>query len=585
MSILSSIQPRTAGFDVQRIRADFPILKQKVHGKPLVYLDNAASTQKPRAVIDAIRHYYEVDHANVHRAVHTLSERATEAYEEARLRAQRFVGAPCVREIIFTRGATDAINLVAQTFGRMNVHPGDEVVLTAMEHHSNIVPWQMLCQEKGATLRVVPITDAGELRMDELQRLLSPATRLVAVAHVSNALGTVNPVREIVRLAHAQGAAVLIDGAQAVSHLHVDVRELDCDFYVFSGHKVYGPTGIGILYGKPEHLELMPPYQTGGDMISYVSFEKTTWNELPYKFEAGTPHIAGAIGLGVALEYIEEIGRDTIAVHEHQLLEHATSRLSAIAGLRLIGTAHEKTSVLSFVVEDPPLSALDVGARLDLEGIAVRTGHHCCQPLMERLHIPGTARASLAMYNTHDEVDIFADALERIVESVRPRRAATNGSALDLRYPQAAAANPQAAAATLIDDFDFIDDWSEKYRYLIDEGAKLPPMPEALKTPANRVHGCQSTVFVHARKKPGTADVMEFLADSDADVVRGLLAVLQKVYSGQRASEILAFDAPAFWQRLGLDRNLTTGRRNGLGAMVERLRDFAASLTAPKENL
>jgi cysteine desulfurase / selenocysteine lyase len=581
MSILHSLQPRTAGLDVQRIRADFPILKQKAHGKPLVYLDNAASTQKPRVVIDAIRHYYEADHANVHRGVHTLSERATEAFEEARLRAQRFIGAPCVREIIFTRGATDAINLVAQTFGRMNVHPGDEVVLTALEHHSNIVPWQMLCQEKGATLRVVPVTDAGELRMDDLQRLLSPATRLVAVAHVSNALGTVNPVREIVRMAHAHGAAVLIDGAQAVSHLHVDVRELDCDFYVFSGHKIYGPTGIGILYGKPEHLELMPPYQTGGDMISYVSFEKTTWNELPYKFEAGTPHIAGAIALGVALEYVEEIGRDAIALHEHRLLEHATARLSAIGGLRLIGTAREKASVLSFVVEDPPLSALDVGARLDLEGVAIRTGHQCCQPLMERLRLPGTARASLAMYNTHDEVDIFADALERIVESVRPHRIASAG-AVDVKYPAAAAADPQAAAQALIDDFDFIDDWTEKYRYLIDEGAKLPPMPDALKTAANRVQGCQSTVFVHARKKPGTADVMEFLADSDADVVRGLLAVLQKVYSGQRASQILAFDAPGFWQRLGLDRNLTSGRRNGLGAMVERLRGFAAGLAKEK---
>jgi cysteine desulfurase / selenocysteine lyase len=585
MSATSSIKPRTAGFDVHRIRAEFPILKQKVHGKPLIYLDNAASTQKPRAVIEAIRHYYETDHANVHRAVHTLSERATEAYEESRLRVQRFIGAPCIRDVIFTRGATEAINLVAQTFGRMNVHPGDEVVLTAMEHHSNIVPWQMLCQEKGATLRVVPVTDAGELRMDELKRLLNPSTRIVAIAHVSNALGTVNPVREIVRLAHAHGAAVLIDGAQAVSHLRVDVRELDCDFYVLSGHKLYGPTGIGVLYGKPQHLELMPPYQTGGDMISHVSFEKTTWNELPYKFEAGTPHIAGAIGLGVALEYLEEIGRDAIAVYEKQLLEHATERLSAIAGLRLIGTAHDKASVLSFVVEDPPLSALDVGTQLDLEGIAVRTGHHCCQPLMERFHIPGTTRASLAMYNTHEEVDAFADALERIVESSRPRPVAMASAGVwsEPTYPLAVATNPQQAADALADDFEFIDDWTERYRYLIDEGAKLPPMPEALKTAANRVHGCQSTVFVHARKKPGSADVMEFLADSDADVVRGLLAVLQKVYSGQHASAILAFDAPAFWQRLGLDRNLTTGRRNGLGAMVERLRTFAAGLAEHKE--
>ncbi len=581
-------KPRSAGYDVQRLRADFPILKQKIHGKPLVYLDNAASAQKPRAVIDTLRHYYETDHANVHRAVHTLSERATEAYEEARLRAQRFIGAACIREIIFTRGTTDGINLVAQTFGRMNVHPGDEVVLTALEHHSNIVPWQVLCQEKGATLRVVPVTDAGELRMDEFERLLNPATRLVAVAHVSNALGTINPIRAIIQLAHEHGTAVLVDGAQAVPHIRVDVRDLDCDFYVFSGHKVYGPTGIGILYGKAQHLELMPPYQTGGDMISYVSFERTTWNELPYKFEAGTPNIADAIGLGAALEYVDEVGRDAIAQHEHRLLEHATARLSAIPGLRLVGTARDKASVLSFVIEDPPLSALDVGTQLDLEGIAVRTGHHCCQPLMERFGIAGTTRASLAMYNTRDEVDALADALERIVESVRPRPIAVaptgvNGSRSEPVYPAAVAASPQAAADALAADFEFMDDWVDKYNYLIDLGKSLPAMPEAFKTEANRVLGCQSTVFVQARQRPGTADVMEFLADSDADVVRGLLAILQRVYSGQRAADILTFDAPGFWQRLGLDRNLTTGRRNGLGAMVERLQHFAARLAESKE--
>jgi cysteine desulfurase / selenocysteine lyase len=577
MSVTTSMKSTRASYDVERIRADFPILKQKVHGKPLVYLDNAASTQKPRAVIEALRHYYENDHANIHRAVHTLSERATELYEEARVRAQRFIGAGCLREVIFTRGATEAINLVAQTFGRINVHPGDEVVLTALEHHSNIVPWQMLCLEKGASLRVVPVTEAGELRMDEFERMLSPATRLVAVAHVSNALGTINPIREIILRAHEHGAAVLVDGAQAVPHLRVNVRELDCDFYVFSGHKVYGPTGIGILYGKAEHLELMPPYQTGGDMISHVSFERTTWNELPYKFEAGTPHIAGAIGLGAALEYVNEIGRDAVAQHEQRLLEHATERLSAIGGLRLIGTARPKASVLSFVIDDPPMSALDVGTRLDLDGIAVRTGHHCCQPLMERLQIPGTTRASLAMYNTREEVDVLAEALERIVESARPRPVAAVGRT-DPRYPPAAASSPTAAAVELAADFDLMDDWTDKYQYLIELGTKLPPLPDQYRTEEHRVQGCQSTVFVHARKKPGTADVMQFLADSDADIVRGLLVLLQRVFSGQRAADILAFDTTAFWQRLGLDRNLSTGRRNGLGAMVERLRAFAASL-------
>ena len=589
MSIATPIKSRQAGLDVQQIRADFPILKQKIHGKPLVYLDNAASTQKPRVVIDAIRRYYETDHANVHRAVHTLSERATKAYEEARLRIQRFIGAPCLREVIFTRGATEAINLVAQTFGRMNVHPGDEVVLTALEHHSNIVPWQVLCQEKGATLRVVPVSDTGELQMDDFERMINPTTRIVAVAHVSNALGTINPVREIVRLAHKHGAAVLIDGAQAVSHLRVDIRDLDCDFYAFSGHKVYGPTGIGVLYGKARHLELMPPYQTGGEMISHVSFERTSWNELPYKFEAGTPHIAGAIGLGVALEWVEAIGRDAIAQHERRLLEHGSARLSAIPGVRLIGTAAQKASVLSFVVDEPPISALDVGTQLDLEGIAVRTGHHCCQPLMERFGIPGTTRASLGMYNTAEEVDALADVLEQIVERARPRLAAlapnvcANGERTEEAFPGAAAATPQAAADALAEDFDLIDDWAEKYRYLIEEGAKLPLMPAEYKTEANRVLGCQSTVFVQPRRKPGTADVMEFLADSDADIVRGLLAVLQRVYSGQRAADILAFDTHDLWRRLGLDRNLSTGRRNGLGAMVERLRGFAERIAEHKE--
>lgn len=569
---------KMTAYDVQRVRADFPILKQKIHGKPLVYLDNAASSQKPKAVIDALKHYYENDHANVHRGVHVLSERATELYEEARIKVQQFIQAPCLREVIFTRGATEAINLVAQTFGRMNVHAGDEVIVTAMEHHSNIVPWQVLCWEKHAHLRVVPVTEAGELRLDELTRMLNPATKMIAVAHVSNALGTVNPVKKIIDLAHQRGIAVLVDGAQAVPHLAVDVQGLDCDFYVFSGHKVYGPTGIGALYGKPEHLEVMPPYQTGGDMISYVSFAKTTWNELPYKFEAGTPNIAGAIGLAAALEYLMEMGRDAVADHEQQLLHYATERVSAIPGVRIIGTAAHKASVLSFVLEDPPVSSLDIGTQLDLEGIAVRTGHHCCQPLMEGYGIAGTARASFAMYNTLAEMDTFADTLEKIAASARPRRVAM--TKMEPKYPAAAADSPEQAAAVIAEDFELIDDWAEKYQYLIEIGAKLPPMPPELKTENNRVQGCQSTVFLHSRKKPGTTDVVEFLADSDADIVRGELALLERIYGGQPAPAVLAFDFDGFMRQIGLDKNLTQGRRNGLAEMIQRVRRFAAETVA-----
>jgi cysteine desulfurase/selenocysteine lyase len=577
---LSRAASRSAGprLDVERLRQDFPILRQKVHGKPLVYLDNAATSQKPRAVLDTLRHYYEADNANVHRAVHVLAERATEAYEESRLKVQRFLGASCLREVIFTKGCTESINLVAHSFGRSRIKAGDEVLVTWMEHHSNIVPWQLLCQENSARLRVVPINDAGELRLDELERLLTPQTKLLAVAHVSNALGTINPIKEIVALAHRRGVPVLVDGAQAVPHLRVDVRELDCDFYVFSAHKIYGPMGAGVLYGKAHHLELMPPYQGGGDMIRSVSFEKTTWNELPYKFEAGTPNVAGAIALGAALDYVEEAGRDAIAAHEKELLTLATERLSAIRGLRIIGTARDKAAVLSFVVDEPPLSSLDVGTRLDLEGVAIRTGHHCCQPLMERYGIAGTARASFALYNTLAEVDHFASALEKITAEASSRVRVTVPAAGEPVYPPTAAASPEAAAEELIEAFDFLDDWADRYQYLIELGEKLPPMPEVLQTPENRVHGCQSTVFLHCRRKPGSADVLEFLASSDAEIVRGELALLQKVYSGQRAGEVLSFNVQEFFGRLGLDQHLTLGRRNGLAEMVKRIRSFAASL-------
>jgi cysteine desulfurase/selenocysteine lyase len=579
--------PRAGGrssaprLDVERLRQDFPILRQKIHGKPLVYLDNAATAQKPQAVLDALRHYYEADNANVHRAVHVLAERATEAYEEARLKTQRFLGAGCLREIIFTKGCTEAINLVAQSFGRSRVKAGDEVLVTWMEHHSNIVPWQLLCQQTGARLRVVPITDAGELRLEELERLLTARTKLLAVTHVSNALGTVNPVKEIIALAHKRRVPVLVDGAQAVPHLRVDVSDLDCDFYVFSAHKIYGPMGTGVLYGKATHLELMPPYQGGGDMIRSVSFEKTTWNELPYKFEAGTPNVAGAVGLAAALDFVEEAGRDAVAAHEQELLARATKRLSAIPGVRLVGTAPDRAAVLSFVVEDPPLSSLDVGTRLDLEGVAIRTGHHCCQPLMERYGIAGTARASFALYNTVAEVDVFATALEKIVAEASGRARVIAPAPGEPAYPGAAAASPEAAAEEVIETFDFLEDWADRYQYLIELGEKLPPLPGEFQTPENRVHGCQSTVYLHARRKPATADVVEFLASSDAEIVRGELALLQRVYSGQRASEVLSFNVQEFFTRLGLDKHLTLGRRNGLAEMVKRLRAFAANLAGP----
>ncbi len=402
-----------AGFDVHRIRKDFPILRQKVHGRPLVYLDNAATSQKPRAVIDAVNRFFLKDCSNVHRGLHLLSERATATYEASREKVRQFIHAAQTHEIIFVRGTTEAINLVAQTYGKKHLQAGDEIIVTAMEHHSNIVPWQMLCEETGAVLRIVPINDNGELLLEEYERLLGPKTRFVSVAHVSNALGTINPVRRIIELAHRHGVPVLVDGAQAVPHLKVDVQELDCDFYAFSGHKAYGPTGIGILYGKAALLDAMPPWQGGGDMILSVTFEKTIYNRLPHKFEAGTPDIAGVIGLGAAVDYVSALGMDTLAEYEHGLLSYATEALSAIPRLRIIGTAKEKASVLSFVIEGA--HPHDVGTILDQEGIAIRAGHHCAQPVMRRFGIPATARLSLAFYNTREEVDVAAAAIRKAV--------------------------------------------------------------------------------------------------------------------------------------------------------------------------
>ncbi|MDD2701336.1 MAG: cysteine desulfurase [Sideroxydans sp.] len=392
-------------------RTDFPILKSKVHGKPLIYLDNAATTQKPLSVIEAERNYYLNTNANVHRGIHSLSQQATEAYEHARTAVQHLLNAASSSEIVFVRGTTEAINLVAQSYGRSRFHSGDEIILSQMEHHSNIVPWQMLCQQTGATLRIIPISDEGELRMDAYADLLNEHTRLVAVTHVSNTLGTINPVAEIVAQAHRHDVPVLLDGAQAVAHLPVDVQELDCDFYAFSGHKLYGPTGIGALYGKAALLEAMPAYQGGGDMIRSVSFAETSFNTLPFKFEAGTPNIAGAIGLGVAIDYLNGFDWEDLLAHEHSLLTYATQALSEIPGLTIVGNAREKICILSFVLEG--MHPHDIGTLLDEEGVAIRTGHHCTMPLMERFGLPATARASFALYNSRHDVDVLVNAIHQ----------------------------------------------------------------------------------------------------------------------------------------------------------------------------
>ena len=405
-------QAITTGYDLARVREDFPILKELIHGKPLVYLDNAATSQKPWSVINAERDYYTHLNANIHRGVHDLSQRATDAFEGARGKARQFINARKNEEVIFVRGTTEAINLVAFSYGRSKLKAGDEVIVSEMEHHSNIVPWQMVCDATGAVLRVIPISDAGELDMDAYAKLLNERTKIVAITHVANALGSITPLKKITQMAHAVGAIVLVDGAQAAPHLKIDVQDLDADFYALSGHKIYGPTGVGILYGKEALLDAMPPYQGGGDMIRTVSFKKTTYNTLPYKFEAGTPFISGGIGLGAAIDYVNDLGLAAIAAHEHELLLNATEQAASIPGLKIIGTAREKASVFSFTLGR--IHPHDIGTILDHEGIAIRTGHHCAMPVMERLGIPATARASFALYNTHAEVDALFDGIRKV---------------------------------------------------------------------------------------------------------------------------------------------------------------------------
>jgi len=412
-TIMQTVRPdRSTRFDVEEVRRDFPILREKVYGKPLVYLDNAATSQKPQLVIETLQKYYGLENANIHRGIHFLSERATQAFEDARAKVRGFLNAAESREIIFVRGTTEGINLVAQSYGRRFIGEEDEIILSAMEHHSNIVPWQILCEQVGAKLRIIPMNDDGELLIDEYERLLSDRTKLVAVTHLSNALGTITPIKQIIQIAHRHGVPVLVDGAQAVPHLEVDVRDLDCDFYAFSGHKLYGPTGVGVLYGRASLLDAMPPYQGGGDMIRSVTFEKTLYNVLPYKFEAGTPNIAGGIGLGAAIDYLSQVGLDLVAAYERELLDYATDAVSTITGVQIIGTAKDKAGVLSFVLDG--VHAHDIGTILDQEGIAIRTGHHCAMPVMQRFGVSATARASLAFYNTREEVDALVGAIHKV---------------------------------------------------------------------------------------------------------------------------------------------------------------------------
>jgi cysteine desulfurase/selenocysteine lyase len=576
--VAAILNPPVAGappaLDVVKVRSDFPILSTRVHGHPLVYLDNGATTQKPRAVIDAIVRYYESQNANIHRGVYQLSQTATNLYEHGRAKVARFLNAAEDREIIFTRGTTEGINLVAASWGRAFLKPGDEVIVTALEHHSNIVPWQMIAEATGAHVRFIPVNDAGELQLDEFAKLLSKRTKFVAVTHLSNALGTVNDVKKIAQMAHAVGAKILVDGAQWVAHHRTDVRDLDVDFYVFSGHKLFGPTGIGVLYGRRELLEQMPPYQGGGDMIESVSFAKTTYAGLPNKFEAGTPDIAGVVGLAAAIDYIESIGFDAIGRYEQALLNYATEQMRSIPGLRIVGTAKQKGGVISFVLENPPIASLDIGTALDRDGISVRTGHHCCQPLMDRMEISGTTRASLAMYNTTGDIDALAAALRRLAAN----RPVVAKPMQEITYPPAFAASPQAAADELASDFEFLSDPQSRSQYLSDLADKLPPLFDELKKVTAKVPGCMAEVYLVARPAAGAGEVLEFVADANAQIVRGLIALLQRLFSGQRAADILAFDVEGFFHRIGLDQFVSSQRRNGLAGMVNRIRHEAQTI-------
>ncbi|MEM6560304.1 MAG: SufS family cysteine desulfurase [Planctomycetota bacterium] len=560
-------------FDDTQLRGQFPILAERVNGESLVYLDNAATVQKPEAVIDAIADYYRHDNANVHRGVHKLSQRATTKFEEARAIVAKFINAPETAECIFVRGVTEAVNLVAASWGRANLSAGDVILLGAQEHHSNIVPWQLAAEATGATVKVIPMNDDGVLDVDAFHDLLD-GVKMLSFPHVSNSLGTINPVKEMAAAAKAAGAVVMVDGAQWVAHGPTDVQDLSVDFYTFSAHKLYGPTGIGVLWGRRELLDAMSPYHGGGDMIETVTWEKTTYAALPNKFEAGTPHIAGAVGLGAAIDWLSQHDLADVALHEEELRQRCEAGLLEIDGIRIIGNAPHKAGVVSFVHDS--VSTYDLGVELDKRGIAVRTGHHCTQPVMDRLGIPGTARASFAIYNTKADVDALIEAVKTIITQRCSAAADPKPTTDTLTWPEPTADSVQAAADALAADFELVAGMMKPDEYVLEFADKLPPMPADAKTEANKVHGCMSTVHLISRKRD---DRVDLLADSDAHIVRGLIGLLEKLFSGQRAEEILAFDVAGFLKKIGLDAHLSMGRRNGLAGMINRIRSDAIALT------
>ena len=553
------------------LRAEFPILRQRANGYPLIYLDNAATTQKPEVVINAVNDYYREANANVHRASHFLSARATHAFEDARDTVRRFLNAGHTDEIIWTRGATEAINLVAHSWGLSTLKAGDEILISAMEHHANIVPWQQVCRSTGASLKVIPIHTSGELDMEAFRQLLGPQTRLVSICQVSNAIGTVNPIPDIIREAHTVGARVLIDGSQAVAHFPVDVQAQNCDFYVFSGHKVYSPTGIGVLYGKRDLLQAMPPWQTGGEMIERVSFEGTTFNSPPFRFEAGTPNVVGALGLAAAIDFLEQCDHDQIQTHEKSLLAQATEGLNAIPGLQIIGTAPQKTSVISFVMEG--LHNQDIGTLLDQQGIAVRTGHHCTMPLMSVLNLSGTVRASIALYNTEAEIQTFIEAVAALQKdslsfTTETEHATTAATTIPDAFTYE---SPQVGdAGSLIEELQALRGWQERYRHIMLLGKKLPALPEPMKRDENRLHGCESTVWLHHYYDETTMRLY-FAIDSDARIVRGLITLILSALNGRTPEAIENFDMEACFDQLGLMHHLSPSRGNGIRAIVKEI--------------
>ncbi len=562
---------------LKSIRQDFPILHTEMNDKQLIYFDNGATTQKPRQVIEAITNYYERDNANVHRGLYGLSQRATDRYEAARARVAKFLGAERPEECIFVRGATEAINLVASSWGKLSLGPEDEVIVSGLEHHSNIVPWQMACAAAGAELKVWYGDLDGCLQLDELQRLITASTRMIAVQHVSNALGTIHDVAGLTNLARQVGAKVLVDGAQWIGHQPTDVSQLGCDFYVFSGHKLFGPTGIGVLWGRKELLESMPPYQGGGDMIETVSFDKTTYAELPNRFEAGTPDMAGAIGLAAAIDYVADIGFDKIAAWELHLLELATERLESVPGLRIIGKSHEKAAVLSFVLESPSIAPMDIATHLANAGIAIRTGHHCCMPLMGQMEVTGTSRVSMAFYNTEEEVEALQVSLMELVEGRKNQKAMLPDSqdGTEIQFGSSEFGSVVEAAEELAEEFLDFDDAESKTELLMEFGQSVPDHFEALKKISEAVPGCMSEVYLVGRPAPTDATRFEFAADSNAGIVRGLIAVLQQLFSGQQVDEVLSYDLEGFFRRIGLHQFVSTQRRSGLAGMIRRIRTLA----------